>query len=159
LAFHSVFERGTERIFRHDLETGRAYEIHQIEADRDHASWSVAPDGEALWVQDDQRQRILDAATGETLVGPWVSGSFAWLETAGSRFGRLETGGHVYVIDVVLDRQVHLGESGSVGREIRVFSDGRFLVLDHQGRLDLHAASGELVDNLIPGNQVQTASR
>jgi dipeptidyl aminopeptidase/acylaminoacyl peptidase len=159
VVFHSVFERGTERIFRHDLETGRALEVYEIESDQDHASWSVAPDGRALWVQDDHRQRILDAETGDTLVGPWVSGAFAWLERDGSRFGRLETGGHVYLVDVVLDRQVHLGEAGSVGSQLRVLADGRFLLLDPGGRLDLYDAAGEQIDNLIPGAEVRTASR
>ena len=159
VVFHSVFERNTERIFRHDLETGRADEVHEIESDEDRSRWSVSSDGSTLWVQDDQRQRIIDAETGETLVGPWVSGAFTWLETEGSRFGRLETGGHIYLVDVVLDRQVYLGASGSFGAELRVLADGRFLLLDGDGRLDLYGAGGEVLDNLIPGAAVRTAAR
>jgi len=151
VVFHSERVLGIERIFRHDLASGQTEEVHQIESD--HPQWSVSPDGRALWVQDDRRQRIVDAEHGDDLAGPWVRGSLAWIEERGSRFARLETGGHEYLIDLLLDREVHLGEEGSAGTQLCVVPDGRFLLLDRDGRLDLRDATGEVLRNLIPGDE------
>ena len=157
VVFHSVHERGVVRLFRHDLESDQTAEIHEVRSEVPR--WSVAPDGRAIWVQDDQRQRIVDAVTGELVAGPWVEGSLEWLEQDGSRFVRISSGGHAYLVDLLLDRQVHLGELGEHVSELRVLPDGRYLQLDEDGRLDLHAPTGEVVRNLIPGAGMRTAAR
>ncbi len=158
VVFFATCERGVLRIFRCDMQRDVTDEIHEIASDSPF--WSVSPDGSSIAVRDQTRLRVIDATNGETIAGPWAAGSLSWLEDDGSRFARLGAGGHAYLLDLWSGRQVHVGRNGPTLSGLHVLSDGRFLIHRARGRLDLMAADGELLRNLVPGERgPRTAAR
>ena len=147
VVFYATRDHGVTRVMRWDFEREWASEITTLAGPE--AKWEVSPDGTRLRVDDGERAYVVDAADGSAIAGPFRSGELRWLESEVSRFLLLTVGGHHYLVDTALDRQLHVARATASKTEVFVLPDERF-VLRMDDRLQLLDRDAAPLGQLLP---------
>jgi len=117
------------RLVRRDMRTENDTTL--VAEGRGLAEWSVASDGREIAVVErvlNGRVRVIDAATGSLVAGPWTGDEVEWLEGAESRYLAIRTGDQRLVVDTLRDKLLPTVE----WRQIRALDDGSFVVEQEQ---------------------------
>lgn len=140
------------RVVRLDFATGEERALY--ESPTPITRCYASTNGARLMLHSDRRTRLLDAATGALLAGPWESFQVFWANGSSDdgRFVRVTLDGHDTVIDSQTGRTVELAKTERLGRfgyvHTKALADGRLVLLDKNGRIDLYDAAGSFVRHL-----------
>jgi len=129
------------RLVRRELSS--AAENTLVAEGRGLVDWAWSEDGRAVAVHErgiDSRVRVVDAASGALIAGPWLGESVEWAPGGGSRFLVIGQAGQRRLVDTLL------GESHDTGawRSFRMLSDGHVIAHVEQQLVLLDADMAEV---------------
>jgi hypothetical protein len=127
--FYSEREIDHVRVFRCDVASGARREVARSSAPV--LRWSATEDGRELLVCEsgaDQRARVVDAAQGTLIDGPWGFAEARWLDPRSGRYIAVSDGARLYLIDTL--RDLELATSFTQWPWMHALADGRFLVAE-----------------------------
>jgi dipeptidyl aminopeptidase/acylaminoacyl peptidase len=127
--FFTSTREGVTYLSRFDMVAGTERELVQTLAP--DFDWRVSADGRKLLVSEgglEPRARILDAASGTLLDGPWLATEPRWIEGCDGRYFAAVEGARRVLFDLLRDRKLDLGGDEGPWLEIVALEDGRFLV-------------------------------
>jgi hypothetical protein len=140
------------RVVRLDFATGEERAV--FDSPTPIARCWPSQDGARLLVQSGPRTHLLDAATGATVCGPWESLQVAWPDGSfdDGRFVRAPLDGRDTIVDTRTGRTVELAKAVRLGQFgyvcVAPLADGRLVLLDQDGAIDLYDEKGAPVRRL-----------
>lgn len=138
------------RLVRRELLTGA--ESTLVTEGRGLSAWSVSSDGRAVALHErglESRVRVIDAASGALLAGPWLGDGVEWATGGGARRLIVSSGDRRRLMDILLDKEQPAGD----WRNFAVLADGS-VVAEVERELVLLDAQLSEVRVLFQGPQI-----